>query len=377
MDTKSEAPQNVNEVMAQMLAVALASGHHPERTFMFTLPAAHVFYRSIGTDMNADFHDTICPHRRGRQRAARPASQGRHLRHAGAGDVPQLPVDDDRGGGDRPRQHRSSTSRPAPAWGKVHDTSEWPVLLLGKAGGALKGDQHFRFANGNLSSALLTIANIFGAKLTTIGKGDGQTSRSSPGCGSRDTAGHDRDEPVRSGERRALASACSLIRPGVLTGSGCMSSGAGGGAGGRGGSSAGAAGQGGTTRNGRGQSERRHARRAATRRGPAASRDGAVQRAGAAGDGTAAAAREGTEPGGAWQRQGRAGGAAGTRGLGRRWRWGGGGGQAGGGAAGERPARATRAAAARFSTASRFSSLAFPPRRLAQVARATRTPRTS
>ena len=27
---------------------------------MFTLPAAHVFYRSIGTDMNDDFHDTIC-----------------------------------------------------------------------------------------------------------------------------------------------------------------------------------------------------------------------------------------------------------------------------------------------------------------------------
>jgi hypothetical protein len=61
-------------------------------------------------------------------------------------------------------------------WGKVHDTAEWPVLLLGKAGGALKGDQHFRAANGNLSSALLTIANIFGAALKTIGKGSGQTS---------------------------------------------------------------------------------------------------------------------------------------------------------------------------------------------------------
>ena len=61
-------------------------------------------------------------------------------------------------------------------WGKFHDTSEWPVLFLGKAGGALKGDQHFRAANGNLSSALLTIANIFGAGLKTIGKGNGQTS---------------------------------------------------------------------------------------------------------------------------------------------------------------------------------------------------------
>ena len=63
-----------------------------------------------------------------------------------------------------------------PVTRKVHDTSEWPVLLLGKASGALKGDQHFRAANGNLSSALLTIANIFGAGLKTIGKGNGQTS---------------------------------------------------------------------------------------------------------------------------------------------------------------------------------------------------------
>ena len=60
MDMKSEAPQTVNKVMAQMLAVALASDLTRNATFMFTLPAAHVFYRSIGTDMNDDFHDTIC-----------------------------------------------------------------------------------------------------------------------------------------------------------------------------------------------------------------------------------------------------------------------------------------------------------------------------
>ena len=58
-DTKSEAPMKVNDVMAQMLAVALASGITKNATFMFTLPAAHVYYRSVASDMNADFHDTI------------------------------------------------------------------------------------------------------------------------------------------------------------------------------------------------------------------------------------------------------------------------------------------------------------------------------
>src|SRR6185295_9181118 len=58
-DPKSEAPMQVNAVLAPMLAVALASGITNNATFLFTLPAAHVYYRSVATDMNADFHDTI------------------------------------------------------------------------------------------------------------------------------------------------------------------------------------------------------------------------------------------------------------------------------------------------------------------------------
>jgi hypothetical protein len=63
------------------------------------------------------------------------------------------------------------------AWGKYHDVTDWPVLFIGKAGGALKGDQHFRAAGGNLSSALLTIAKIFGSSVTSVGKGNGLTSQ--------------------------------------------------------------------------------------------------------------------------------------------------------------------------------------------------------
>jgi len=39
------------------------------------------------------------------------------------------------------------------AWGKVHDRTEWPVLLAGKAGGRLAGDGHFNFPGENLSRA--------------------------------------------------------------------------------------------------------------------------------------------------------------------------------------------------------------------------------
>jgi len=177
-DTKSEAPMKVNDVMAQMLAVALASGITKNATFMFTLPAAHVYYRSVASDMNADFHDTIA-----HTDAGNNAATGYQTRyHKGViyamqglnTFASQLSKMTEGAGSVLDNMLIYVTS--CTGWGKIHDTSEWPVLLLGKAGGALRGDQHFRAANGNLSSALLTIANIFGAGLKTIGKGSGQTS---------------------------------------------------------------------------------------------------------------------------------------------------------------------------------------------------------
>jgi len=177
-DTQSEAPMKVNDVMAQMLAVALASGITNNATFMFTLPAAHVYYRSIGSDMNADFHDTIA-----HTDAGNNAATGYQTRyHKGViyamqalnTFASQLSKMTEGAGTVLDNMLIYVTS--CTGWGKIHDTSEWPVLFLGKAGGALKGDQHFRAANGNLSSALLTIANIFGAGLDTIGKGNGQTT---------------------------------------------------------------------------------------------------------------------------------------------------------------------------------------------------------
>jgi hypothetical protein len=66
-------------------------------------------------------------------------------------------------------------------WGKVHDTSEWPVLLAGKASGALRGNQHHRAVGRNITEVLMTIAKIFGATVTSIGKGASQTTMELPG----------------------------------------------------------------------------------------------------------------------------------------------------------------------------------------------------
>lgn len=174
-DTKSEAPAAVNEVMANMLAIALATDVTRNASFVFTLPAAHVFYRAAGADMNDDFHNTICH--------TDPGDNAHQTRvHEGVlyamtalsvflGKLAAMPE----GAGtvlDNSLVYVTSCT----SWGKVHSTDEWPVLLAGRAGGAIKGNQHLRYAGQSLSNVLLSIANIFGANLTSIGLGGGMTS---------------------------------------------------------------------------------------------------------------------------------------------------------------------------------------------------------
>lgn len=67
------------------------------------------------------------------------------------------------------------------AWGKTHGKTEWPVLLAGKAGGRLRGDEHHNFPGENLSRALLTVAQLMGSSDTQFGIDDGLVTASLPG----------------------------------------------------------------------------------------------------------------------------------------------------------------------------------------------------
>ena len=177
-DTKSEAPPAVNTAMADLSILALACDRTRVLTFMFSLPAAHVYYRHLtdaSSDMNADFHDTIC--------------------HGDAGDMSSQPRVDKgvmyamnclkefltkmqatpHGATnllDQALVYVTSDS----AWGKTHTKTEWPVLLAGKAGGKLKGDGHFNFPNDNLSKALFTVARLMGSTATDYGLDAGKVT---------------------------------------------------------------------------------------------------------------------------------------------------------------------------------------------------------
>jgi len=175
MDSKSEAPPGVNTAMSDLTTLALACDKTRVVSFMFSLPAAHVYYRHLGSDMNDDFHDTIC--------------------HTDAGDKSnQVRVDKGVQYTMRCLNEFLTKLKSTPhgatnlldatlvyvtsdiAWGKVHDRTEWPVLLAGKAGGRLRGDAHLNFQGENLSRALLTVAQIMGSPKTNLGIDGGKAT---------------------------------------------------------------------------------------------------------------------------------------------------------------------------------------------------------
>ncbi|WP_437707146.1 DUF1552 domain-containing protein [Sorangium sp. So ce448] len=174
-DSQSEAPPAVNSAMVELSALALACERTRVLSFMFSLPAAHVYYRHLAQDMNDDFHDTICHGDAGDQSSQPRVDKGviytmrclneflTKLKNTPHGSSNLL---------DSSLVYVTSDT----AWGKVHTRTEWPVLFAGKAGGRLRGDEHRNFPGDNLSKALLTIAQVMGVNVTEIGADAGRVT---------------------------------------------------------------------------------------------------------------------------------------------------------------------------------------------------------
>lgn len=179
-DENSEAPADVNAVMADMLAAALATDRTRNATFIFTLPAAHVYYRGLGNDMNDDFHDVICHNDPGDAAGQTRVHRGvvytmeslavflEKLASITEGTETLL---------DRSLVYVTSCT----AWGKPHGIDDWPALLIGKAGGSVETNRHINMNGGNLSDVLFTIAKTFGSPISSLGVGAGESSSEIPG----------------------------------------------------------------------------------------------------------------------------------------------------------------------------------------------------
>jgi hypothetical protein len=174
-DTKSEAPPAVNTVMAQLSTLALACEQTRVLTLMFSLPAAHVYYRHLGSNMDDDFHDTICHTDPGDQSNQPRVDTGVNYAMKCLAEFLTNLKSTPYGAGtllDTALVFVTSDT----AWGKTHTKAEWPVLLAGKAGGKLRGDEHHNFPSDNLSKALFTVAQAMGSTVTQLGLDAGQVN---------------------------------------------------------------------------------------------------------------------------------------------------------------------------------------------------------
>lgn len=181
-DTKSEAPPAVNTAMADLSMLALGCDRTRVLSFVFSLPAAHVYYRHLGTDMNADFHDTICHGDAGDQTTQPRVDTGVHYAVTCLNEFLTKMQATTHGASNLLDQSLVLVTSDT-AWGKTHTNTEWPVLLAGKAGGRLQGDGHYNFPGDNLSKVLLSAAQIMGSTATTLGGGAGAVTASLTGIG--------------------------------------------------------------------------------------------------------------------------------------------------------------------------------------------------
>jgi hypothetical protein len=181
-DTNSEAPPAVNSAMADLSMLALACDRTRVLTFMFSLPAAHVYYRHLGSNMNADFHDTICHGDAGDMSNQPRVDTGVHYAMTCLNEFLTKMQSTAHGASNLLDQSLVLVTSDT-AWGKTHSPTEWPVLLAGKAGGKLQGDGHYNFPGDNLSKTLLTVSQIMGSNATSFGSGAGAVTAPLTGIG--------------------------------------------------------------------------------------------------------------------------------------------------------------------------------------------------
>jgi hypothetical protein len=175
-DTQAEAPPAVNKAMADLLVLALSCDITRVFAFMFSYPAAHVHFRHLGPGaIGDDFHNTLC-------HGGDDADVHRGVLYEMQCFAYLLEQMDKVVEGDRTLLDNSCVlTSTCVAYGKTHQREEWPIMIAGRAGGALKGNVHVRAPMDNPTRVLLTLANAYGANLKQLGKEELLASAELPG----------------------------------------------------------------------------------------------------------------------------------------------------------------------------------------------------
>jgi hypothetical protein len=172
---RAELSRPVVSAMTDLVIAALSCDLTRVFSFAYTLPAAKITYKALGLTKD-DIHG-YC--------------------HTEAGDQPNVAkavntvmdcfaemlvkMDAVKEGDSTLLDNACVYTSTCTAWGHGHTEGEWPILIGGRAGGALKGNNHVRVVGENPSRVLMALANIYGKNATSFGSGAGMVNQELPG----------------------------------------------------------------------------------------------------------------------------------------------------------------------------------------------------
>jgi uncharacterized protein DUF1552 len=165
-----------SQAFADLLVFALSTDITRVFTFMFSCPACHGNYVDCGLDpatFHEDFGHRLSP--KGQAYATAGFNTGVRYAMSNLNDMLVRMRDTPDGAGnllDNSCVYTTSCVSDSP----THSNLDFPLLVSGKAGGKLKGDQHIRLVGENASKVPFTLLGAMGVKATTFGMNEGQVT---------------------------------------------------------------------------------------------------------------------------------------------------------------------------------------------------------
>jgi len=168
------------QAFSDLLVFALSTDLTRVFSYTFTPPACHGHYDDCGLDpatFHEDYGHRLSP--KGQAYATSGMNIGVRYAMTNLNDLLVRMKNTPDGAGnllDNSCVYTTSCT----AESQTHSNLDFPVLVSGKAGGKLKGDQHIRLVDTNTSSVLYSLYTMFGGTAQSFGMAEGQVTSGIP-----------------------------------------------------------------------------------------------------------------------------------------------------------------------------------------------------
>ena len=164
------------QAFADLLVFAMASDLTRVFSYMFTAPACHGNYADCGLAPSS-FHEDY-GHRTskdGVSKATLGFNTGVKFAMSNLADLLTRMKDTPDGAGNL-LDNSAIYATSCVSESQTHGGTDFPILVAGKAGGKLKGDQHIRLVAENVSKVPFTLLTAFGAPAASFGQAEGKVT---------------------------------------------------------------------------------------------------------------------------------------------------------------------------------------------------------